>query len=51
MLFSSVVFLYVFLPLTLLTYRLAPKQARNAVLLIASLLFYFYGEQKYPCCW
>ena len=47
MLFSSVVFLYVFLPLTLLTYRLAPKQARNTVLLIASLLFYFYGEQKY----
>ena len=47
MLFSSIVFLYVFLPLTLLVYYTVPKQMKNTVLLIASLLFYFYGEQKY----
>ena len=47
MLFSSITFLYVFLPVTLLVYFAVPKQAKNAVLLIASLLFYFFGEQEY----
>ncbi len=47
MLFSSIVFLYAFLPLTLLVYYAVPRKAKNTVLLIASLLFYFYGEQKY----
>ena len=47
MLFSSIAFLYVFLPLTLLIYYAVPRKAKNTVLLIASLLFYFYGEQKY----
>ncbi|MBQ3258809.1 MAG: MBOAT family protein [Oscillospiraceae bacterium] len=47
MLFSSIVFLYLFLPVTLLLYYAVPKKYRNTVLLIASLLFYFYGEQKY----
>ena len=47
MLFSSIVFLYAFLPLTLLDYYAVPRRFRNTVLLIASLLFYFYGEQKY----
>ena len=47
MLFSSIVFLYAFLPLTLLVYYAVPKRLKNTVLLIASLLFYFYGEQKY----
>ena len=47
MLFSSIVFLYAFLPLTLLLYYAAPKKARNNVLLLASLFFYFYGEQEY----
>ena len=47
MLFSSITFLYVFLPVTLLVYYLAPKQAKNTVLLISSLLFYFFGEQEY----
>ena len=47
MLFSSIVFLYAFLPLTLLVYYAVPRRFRNTVLLIASLLFYFYGEQKY----
>jgi len=47
MLFSSITFLYLFLPLTLLVYYAVPKSAKNTVLLIASLLFYFYGEQEY----
>ena len=47
MLFSSISFLYVFLCLTLLIYYAVPKQAKNTVLLIASLLFYFFGEQGY----
>ena len=40
MVFSGAVFLYAFLPLTLAVYALAPQRGRNAVLLIASLLFY-----------
>lgn len=47
MLFSSASFLYAFLPLTLLAYYIAPKRYRNAVLLIASLFFYFVGEPVY----
>ena len=47
MLFSSIVFLYAFLPLTLLIYYAVPRRFKNTVLLVASLLFYFYGEQKY----
>ena len=47
MLFSSIPFLYYFLPLTLLVYFLLPKRAKNAVLLISSLIFYGWGEPKY----
>ena len=47
MLFSSIAFLYVFLPVTLLVYFAVPKRAKNTVLLLASLLFYFFGEQEY----
>ena len=47
MLFSSITFLYVFLPVTLLVYYVVPPKAKNSVLLIASLLFYFFGEQEY----
>jgi len=45
MLFSSIPFLYYFLPFVLLFYFAAPRKLKNAVLLTASLLFYFYGEQ------
>lgn len=45
MLFSSISFLYYFLPLLLLCYFLVPSKWKNTVLLIFSLLFYFYGEQ------
>ena len=44
MVFSSVVFLFLFLPVVLALYRLTPRRARNAFLLLASGLFYFWGE-------
>ena len=47
MLFSSISFLYIFLPVVLGCYFLAPKRWRNGVLLFFSLLFYFYGEPNY----
>ncbi|MBQ3543225.1 MAG: MBOAT family protein [Oscillospiraceae bacterium] len=47
MLFSSIPFLYYFLPLLLVIYFLVPKKGKNPVLLIASLFFYFYGEPVY----
>lgn len=43
MLFSSLVFLFYFLPLVLLVYYLSPRVGRNAVLLFFSLLFYAWG--------
>ena len=39
MLFSSLVFLFTFLPITLLVYYLVPRKVKNVVLLIASLIF------------
>lgn len=45
MLFSSIPFLYYFLPLTIALYLIAPKKCKNAVLLLASLLFYAWGER------
>lgn len=47
MLFSSLIFLYAFLPCTLLAYFLTPRRGKNAVLLLASLLFYAWGEPRY----
>ncbi len=46
MLFSSVTFLYYFLPAVLLCYFLVPRVLKNAVLLIFSLAFYGWGEPK-----
>ena len=46
MLFSSIPFLYYFLPAVMLVYFLAPRAMKNAVLLIASLFFYGWGEPK-----
>ena len=46
MLFSSIPFLYYFLPAVLITYFLAPVRAKNAVLLFFSLVFYGWGEPK-----
>ena len=47
MIFSSLFFLFVFLPLTLLVYLFVPKKAKNIVLLISSLIFYAWGEPVY----
>ncbi len=46
MLFSSIPFLYYFLPLVLILYFLVPWQGKNAVLLLFSLVFYGWGEPK-----
>ena len=47
MLFTSISFLYYFLPTLIIIYFITPKKYKNIILLIASLLFYFYGEPKY----
>ena len=47
MLFSSIPFLYYFLPSVLIFYFLVPKKLKNTVLLISSLVFYGWGEPKY----
>ena len=47
MLFSSIPFLYYFLPAVVLLYFLAPRKLKNAILLLFSLAFYGWGEPKY----
>ena len=47
MLFTSISFLYYFLPIVLIIYFIAPKKYKNLILFIFSLIFYFYGEPKY----
>lgn len=47
MIFSSVLFLYIYLPLVLLIYQLTPLKARNLLLLIVNLIFYGWGEPVY----
>ena len=47
MLFSSIPFLYWFLPIVLLLYTAAPHRLKNIVLLLSSLFFYGWGEPRY----
>ena len=47
MLFSSIPFLYYFLPCVLILYFVVPKCLKNTVLLLSSLVFYAWGEPKY----
>ncbi len=47
MLFSSIPFLYYFLPIVILMYIIAPRKLKNSVLLVSSLVFYAWGEPKY----
>lgn len=47
MVFSSIVFIFVFLPCTLILYYLSPKPFRNTVLFLVSLVFYAWGEPVY----
>ena len=47
MVFSSTIFLFLFLPAVFACYFLLPgrfRQGRNVILLVFSLLFYYYGE-------
>lgn len=47
MVFSSITFIYFFLPCFLLCYYIVPKKYRNSVLLLFNLLFYFLGDPRY----
>ncbi|MBQ8434665.1 MAG: MBOAT family protein, partial [Oscillospiraceae bacterium] len=47
MLFSSITFLYIFLPCMLAVYFAVPKKLKNSILLLSGLLFYAWGEPKY----
>ena len=47
MVFSSLLFLFIFLPLFLITYYVVPKKMRNFILFLASLVFYAWGEPIY----
>lgn len=47
MVFSSLVFLFFFLPITLLLYFISPWKVKNSILLIVSLIFYAWGEPVY----
>lgn len=47
MLFTSISFIYYFLPIVIITYFIVPKKLKNAVLCIDSILFYFFGEPRY----
>ena len=47
MVFSSLTFLFLFLPLTLILYYAVPKKAKNLVLLVMSLVFYAWNGAEY----
>ena len=47
MVFSSIVFLFTFLPIVLILYYIIPGRGKNIVLLLGSLLFYAWGEPVY----
>ena len=47
MLFSSMTFVFVFMPLVMSIYLLSKKEIRNYVLLAASIIFYAWGEPRY----
>ena len=47
MIFSSLFFICIFLPVTLILYYVVPRKAKNLILLIMSLIFYAWGEPVY----
>ncbi len=47
MVFSSITFLYIFLPIMLLLYFIVPSKLKNAVMILASLIFFAWGEIRY----
>lgn len=48
MVFSSIHFIFYFLPIFLIVYFIVPKSMKNLVLFAASLVFYYYGIKDYP---
>ena len=49
MVFSSILFLFLFLPLSLGIYYVTPRRWRNFALLLLNLVFYGWGEPVYIC--
>ena len=47
MVFSSMTFIWIFLPILLFVYYISKEKYRNIILLIFSLIFYSWGEPKY----
>ena len=47
MVFSSLIFAFVYLPIVIVLHFLAKEEYRNYILLVASLLFYAYGEPRF----
>lgn len=47
MVFNSMVFLWIFLPLCLISYFLIKDKYKNLLLVLLSLIFYAWGETKY----
>lgn len=47
MVFSSLIFIFIFLPIVLIAYYISPKKLRNTIILLASLIFYAWGEPVY----
>lgn len=47
MVFSSIVFLYIFLPIMLIVYFIVPNKFKNAIMILASLIFFAWGEIRY----
>ncbi|MBR5479604.1 MAG: MBOAT family protein [Clostridia bacterium] len=47
MVFSSISFLFYFLPCVILLYFISPRRLRNAILAVSSLIFYAWGEPRY----
>ena len=47
MLFSSMVFIFVFLPIVAILYYISPRRFRNLILLVSSIIFYAWGEPVY----
>jgi len=47
MVFSTSIFIYLFLPVTLIIYYLMPKKSKNLIILLSGLLFYSWGEPIY----
>ena len=47
MLFSSVTFIFYFLPITFILYYIVPNKFKNSILLVASMIFYAWGGLLY----